>query len=50
VYNSIGKLMEEVKNFQPQSKIEIGQYYGPGVYYIRATGNKKSMFHKLIRL
>jgi hypothetical protein len=50
VYNSSGKLVEEVKNFQPQSKIEIGQYYGPGVYYIRAVGNTKVIFQKLIRL
>ena len=50
VFNSTGKLIEEVKNIQPQSKIDIGGYYGAGLYYIKATGNTKTVFQKLIRL
>jgi hypothetical protein len=42
--------MEEVINLQPQSKIEIGKYYIPGIYYVRAFGNTKTIFKKLIRL
>jgi hypothetical protein len=50
VYNSTGKFLEEFKNIQPQSNIEIGEFYGAGLYFIKVSGNSKTILQKLIRL
>jgi hypothetical protein len=50
VYNSTGKFLEEFKNIQPQSNIEIGEFYGAGLYFIKVSGNTKTILQKLIRL
>ena len=50
IFNSIGKLLDEVKNIQPQSNVYLGTNYGAGLYYIRASGNSNTTFQKLIRL
>ena len=50
VYNSTGKLVEQFNDLQPQSSIQIGHHYGAGLYYIKASGNARIIFKKMIRL
>jgi hypothetical protein len=50
IFNAVGKLVEEFVSIQPQSKVDFGNSYGAGIYYIKAVGNTKTTFKKIIRL
>jgi len=50
IFNAVGKLVEEFDSIQPQSKVDFGNYYGAGIYYLKAIGNTKTTFKKIIRL
>jgi len=49
VYNSTGKMLEEIRSIQPQAKVDLEAYFGSGIYYIKAQGNGKTAVQKLIR-